>query len=121
MRHCCYIYISILTVYETIKLLLYKKSSGVGVKDEAVSAFQDLKLKKKYRYISYKITADNKEIEVEKSVESSDYDGFVASLPANECRYCVYDFQYEAAGGEGTRNKILFYTWSVSLWMDKSG
>ena len=75
-----------------------------------VEAFQDLKLKKKYKFIIFKMSDDNKEIVVEKTVESAKYDDFVASLPAEGCRYCVYDFQYDTAG-EGTRNKILFYTW----------
>ncbi|TPX61139.1 hypothetical protein SpCBS45565_g07344 [Spizellomyces sp. 'palustris'] len=86
-------------------------SSGVGVQDSAVEAFQELKLKKKYRYIIYKINDNNTEIVVEKTVESADYEDFVASLPASQCRYCVYDFQYDTAG-EGIRNKILFYVWS---------
>jgi cofilin len=86
-------------------------SSGVGVNDEAVSAFQDLKLKKKFRFIIFKMTDDLKEIGVEKAVEGADYDAFVHSLPNDQCRYGVFDFQYETAG-EGTRNKILFYTWS---------
>lgn len=78
-----------------------------------MEAFQDLKLKKKYRFIIYKINDNNTEIVVEKTVEDADYDTFVASLPADQCRYCVYDFQYDTAG-EGIRNKILFYVWSVT-------
>jgi cofilin len=69
-----------------------------------------LKLKKKYKFIIFKISDDNKEIVVEKTQESGTYDDFVGSLPMDGCRYCVYDFQYDTAG-EGTRNKILFYTW----------
>ncbi|KAJ3061808.1 cofilin, partial [Quaeritorhiza haematococci] len=86
-------------------------SSGVGVRDAAVEAFQDLKLKKRYRYIVYKITDDFKEITTERMVENSEYNDFVASLPANECRYCVYDFEYEVPG-EGPRNKIVFIFWA---------
>lgn len=86
------------------------KSSGVGVRDDAIEVFQDLKLKKKYKYIIYKLSDDNKEIIVEKTVGESSYDDFVSSLPAEECRYCVYDFHYET-DGEGTRHKLLFYVW----------
>ncbi|KAJ3021976.1 cofilin [Thoreauomyces humboldtii] len=88
-------------------------SSGVGVQDTAVEAFQDLKLKKKYRYIIYKINDAYTEIVVEKTVETSgdvDYEHFVSSLPTNDCRYCVYDFEFGT--GDGVRNKILFFTWS---------
>ncbi|KAI8822049.1 uncharacterized protein EV422DRAFT_414700 [Fimicolochytrium jonesii] len=94
--------------YRTMKM---SQSSGVGVQDTAVEAFQDLKLKKKYRFIIFKINDTNTEIGVEKTVETGDYDSFVGSLPPDQCRYCVYDFQYDTAG-EGTRNKILFYVWS---------
>jgi cofilin len=82
----------------------------VTVNDAVVEAFQDLKLKKKYKFIVFKMSDDCKEIVVEKTVESGSYDDFVGSLPAEGCRYCVFDFQYET-DGEGTRNKILFYTW----------
>jgi cofilin len=82
----------------------------VAVNDAVVEAFQDLKLKKKFKFIILKISDDAKEIVVEKTVESANYDDFVSSLPIDGCRYCIYDFQYDTAG-EGTRNKILFYTW----------
>lgn len=49
---------------------------------------------------------------VEKTVESGDYDSFIDALPTDECRYAVYDFEYNT-GGEGKRNKILFYVWYV--------
>ncbi|KAI8927960.1 hypothetical protein BC831DRAFT_450405 [Entophlyctis helioformis] len=86
-------------------------SSGVTVNDAAVEAYQDLKLKKKFRFIVYKMSDDNREIVIDKTFEKATYDDFVASLPPNECRYAVFDFQYETSG-EGQRNKLLFYTWS---------
>jgi len=42
---------------------------------------------------------------------NSTYDDFVASLPTNDCRYAVYDFEYQAEDG-GTRNKIMFVVWA---------
>ncbi|RKO99490.1 hypothetical protein CXG81DRAFT_14447 [Caulochytrium protostelioides] len=87
------------------------QSSGVTVQDDAVKAYNDLKIGKKYKFLIYKLTSDLKEIQVASSVEQGTYDDFVASLPANECRYGVFDFEYET-GGEGVRNKILFYVWS---------
>lgn len=87
----------------------------MAVSDAVVEAFQDLKLKKKYKFIIFKISDDAKQIDVEKTVESANYDDFIAALPTDGCRYCVYDFQYETAG-EGTRNKILFYTWYIKLY-----
>ncbi|ORX45795.1 hypothetical protein BCR36DRAFT_585551 [Piromyces finnis] len=86
-------------------------SSGVGVKDECINAFQDLKLGRKLKYIIYKISDNLKEVVVEKTGDESEYDDFVANLPENECRYAVYDFNYTNDEG-GKRTKIVFYTWS---------
>jgi len=38
------------------------------------------------------------------------YEEFVKALPPNDCRYAVFDFAYEADGGQ--RNKILFIVWA---------
>ena len=55
----------------------------------------------------------NTEIVVEKTSESKDYDDFIGDLPSGNPRYAVYDFEYQK-GDEGIRNKLCFYTWSVS-------
>lgn len=72
--------------------------------------YQDLKLKKKYKYLVYKLSADNSCVEMEKAAESGTYDDFIAALPKAECRYAVFDFEYEKPG-EGQRNKICFFAW----------
>jgi hypothetical protein len=62
------------------------------------------------KFIIYALSKDNTEIVVEKTSESSNYDDFVAELPPSDCRYAVYDFEYEK-GDEGKRNKLCFYAW----------
>ena len=62
------------------------------------------------KYIIFKLSDDNKEIVVEKTSESSNYDEFVAELPGESCRYAIYDFEYEK-GNDGKRNKIVFIAW----------
>jgi len=86
-------------------------SSGVGVNSQCIAAFQDLKLKKKTRYITFTLSNDLTEIVVEKASESQSYEDFLADLPEVECRWAVYDFEYEKEGA-GKRNKIVFYSWS---------
>jgi cofilin len=76
-----------------------------------MAAFNELKLKKQFRYIVYKLSANNKEIVVEKKGESTDYEDFIGDLPEKECRFAVYDVPYEVEGG--SRNKLVFYTWYV--------
>ncbi|BGP20204.1 hypothetical protein JCM10213_005941 [Rhodosporidiobolus nylandii] len=85
-------------------------SSGVGVNSECLDTFQSLKLGKKLKYIIFKLSDDFKEIVVEKSSESGDYEEFINDLPPSTPRYAIYDFEYEK--GEGKRNKICFYAWS---------
>lgn len=72
----------------------------------------ELKLRKKYRYIVYKLNDDNTSIVIENKMESCDkYDDFLGQLPENDCRYAVYDFEFEKSPGEGIRNKICFIVW----------
>lgn len=79
--------------------------------DNCVTAFQALKLGKKLKYIIFNLSSDLKEIIVEKTSEESDYEVFLKDLPANECRWAVYDFEFEK---DGKRNKLLFVSWSVA-------
>ena len=79
---------------------------------DCLEQVQSLKLGKKIRYIIYTLSPDNTEIVVAKTSESTNYDDFLAELPAAECRYAVYDFEYQK-GDEGMRNKIVFVTWYV--------
>ncbi|GAA5810321.1 hypothetical protein MFLAVUS_003742 [Mucor flavus] len=85
-------------------------SSGVAVNSECLELYQDLKLRKKYKYIIFKLSPDNKEIVVEKSATEAEYNDFLSQLPDDEPRYAVFDFEFEKAG-DGKRNKITFYSW----------
>ena len=91
-----------------------RQSSGVAVNPECLDTFQELKLGKKIKYIIYGLSEDNKEIVVLKRSESQLYDEFVADLPEKDCRWAVYDFEYEKEEG-GRRNKICFYSWYAAL------
>ncbi|KAJ8472447.1 hypothetical protein ONZ51_g8504 [Trametes cubensis] len=87
-------------------------ASGVGVNPECLQAYQELKLGKKTKYIIFTLSKDNTEIIVEKkSPPTSTYDEFLADLPEGECRWAVYDFDFEKEDG-GKRSKITFYSWS---------
>lgn len=81
---------------------------------ECTEAYQTLKLGKKTKYIIFKVSSDNTEIVVEKTSESTDYDEFLADLPEGECRWAVYDFEFEKEGA-GKRNKLCFFSWYVDL------
>ena len=74
--------------------------------------FQELKLKKAYRYIIYKLSDDSKTIVVEKACEKAEYNDFVAQVPDEYCRYAVFDFEFTLSAAEGQRNKICFFVWA---------
>ena len=82
--------------------------------DDCLSTYQSLKLRKKPKYIIFKLDDSRTEIVVDKSSESSDYDDFIADLPEDQCRWAVYDFEFEKEG-VGKRNKLCFFTWSVAF------
>ncbi|KAF4990699.1 cofilin [Fusarium heterosporum] len=97
--------------------------SGATVSQDCISAFNDLKLNKKYKYIIYKLSDDYKQIVVEHASESKDYEEFRENLinatsksrtgaVGKGPRYAVYDFEYNLASGDGVRNKITFIAWS---------
>jgi len=97
--------------------------SGVAVSPDCISKFNEMKLGKKIKYIIFKLSDDYKEIVVEETSESADWDAFREKLVNAKAksksgaqvkagRYAVYDFQYDLASGEGSRNKITFIVWS---------
>nr|AAU06199.1 cofilin-like protein [Dactylellina haptotyla] len=91
--------------------------SGVRVQPECTTAFDELKLGKKFKYIIYGLTNGNTEIEVVKaapaagSSEEEAYEDFMAQFPENGCLWAIYDFAFKTAEG-APRNKIVFYAWS---------
>ncbi|MFE7585594.1 actin-binding ADF family protein [Streptomyces gardneri] len=86
-------------------------ASGVGVNDACMQEYQLLKLKKAHKYVVFNLNKDHTEIIVEKTSTSTDYDDFIADLPETECRWAVYDFEFEKEGA-GKRNKLTFVSWA---------
>jgi len=85
-------------------------SSGVAVNHNCITTYQELKLKKQLKFIIYSLNDTKTEVIVLNTSQSSDYEEFLAALPETECRWAVYDFEYD--NGEGKRNRLLFYSWS---------
>ncbi|RLV86953.1 Cofilin [Meyerozyma sp. JA9] len=82
------------------------------VADESLTAFNDLKLGKKFKFIIFALNDKKTQIIVEETSTDQDYEAFLEKLPENECKYAIYDFEYEISGSEGKRSKIVFFTWS---------
>ncbi|KAH9767775.1 actin-depolymerizing factor 4 [Citrus sinensis] len=87
-------------------------ASGMAVDDDCKLKFLELKAKRTYRFIVFKIEEKQKQVVVEKLGEPSDsYENFTASLPADECRYAVYDFDF-VTDENCQKSKIIFIAWS---------
>jgi len=89
-------------------------SSGIQPAPECLEAYNDLKTGKKLQYVIYGLSSDKKSIVVVKTAEKgkeATFEEFVGQLPEKDCRWAVYDFEYELPG-EGKRSKITFIQWA---------
>ncbi|XP_024005825.1 actin-depolymerizing factor 7 isoform X1 [Eutrema salsugineum] len=85
-------------------------ASGMAVEDECKRKFLELKSKRNYRFIIFRI--DGQQVVVEKLGNPQEtYDDFTASLPADECRYAVFDFDFTTTEN-CQKSKIFFIAWS---------
>jgi len=97
-------------------------ASGVVANSECITAYQELKLGHKYKYILYQLDDAKTEIisvvkreakgeEMTKlKTEEEKYGLFLKDLQKDsKCRWGVYDFEYEL---EGRRNKLTFISWA---------
>ncbi|XP_044985729.1 actin-depolymerizing factor 3-like [Hordeum vulgare subsp. vulgare] len=91
--------------------------SGVAVSEECVKVFQELRAERKHRFVVYKMDddADAQQVVVDKvgGLEAS-FDDLAAAMPADDCRYAVYDLDFvsEDSAGDTPRSKIFFIHWS---------
>jgi len=85
-------------------------AAAVGVHDDCVNKYNELKLAKSSRYIVYKLNDAFTEISIEKvAPPTASWEDFERDLPRDDCRYGVFDFEYEKEGGQ--RNKLVFILW----------
>uniref|UniRef100_A0A803M0C6 ADF-H domain-containing protein n=2 Tax=Chenopodium quinoa TaxID=63459 RepID=A0A803M0C6_CHEQI len=85
-------------------------ASGMAVDDECKLKFHELKAKRTYRFITFKIEGQQVVVDKFGSPEES-YDDFTNSLPADECRYAVFDFDF-TTDENCQKSKIFFIAWS---------
>ena len=82
---------------------------SVTVADRSLTAFNDLKLGRKYKFVIFTLNDEKTQIVVEQTSTEQEYDAFLEKLPENECRYAVYDFEYDIGGGEVKDPKLSFH------------
>ncbi|XP_044504791.1 actin-depolymerizing factor 2-like [Mangifera indica] len=87
-------------------------ASGMAVHDDCKLKFLELKAKRTHRFIVFKIEEKQKQVIVEKLGEPTQtYEDFTAALPADECRYAVYDFDFLTPENV-QKSRIFFIAWS---------
>lgn len=74
-----------------------------------LDAFQQMKLRRKHRFIIYKIGAEEMEVELIGD-RNETYDNMKKSLPFAECRFCIWDQDIKTADGRNT-SKLWFVSW----------
>lgn len=83
--------------------------SGVAVQQACVEAYLNLK-QNEHRYVLFTVTSDLKEVKLEKRAPlGATYQDFLKDLPEDDCRYAVYNYEYDFEGSH--RNKIVFFSW----------
>jgi len=105
-------------------------ASGVTVTDEVVAVFNDMKVrkaqanedekKKRKKAVLFCLSADKKNIVLEEGKEilqgdvgdtiTDPYGHFVKMLPADDCRYALYDATYETK--ETKKEDLVFIFWA---------
>ena len=83
--------------------------------DECKSSFMEMKWKKVHRFIVFKIDEGSRLVTVDKvGGPGEGYDELAASLPTDDCRYAVFDFDFVTIDN-CRKSKIFFIAWSAFL------
>jgi cofilin len=95
-----------------VVLVQANAASGMAVSDECKLKFMELKRKKTYRYIIFKIDQVAQQIILERTGgPEATYEDFASHLPEDDCRYGVYDFDF-VTDDNCQKSKIFFVAWS---------
>ncbi|OEL18986.1 Actin-depolymerizing factor 3, partial [Dichanthelium oligosanthes] len=94
-------------------------ASGVAVAEECKARFQELRTARAHRFVVFKVDDSQQQVVVDKvGAREAGFEDLTGSLPADDCRYAVYDHDFTvgdatATGeGEAPRSKIFFVSWS---------
>ncbi|KAL5995615.1 actin-binding proteins ADF [Asimina triloba] len=86
-------------------------TTGMCVAEECKNSFMEMKWKKVHRYIVFKIDERSRAVMVDKvGGPGEGYDDLTASLPDDDCRYAVFDFDFVTVD-KCQKSKIFFIAW----------
>ncbi|KAL8495295.1 hypothetical protein ACS0TY_019447 [Phlomoides rotata] len=87
-------------------------ASGIAVSDECKTTFLELKAKRNYRFITFKIDDNFQQVSLDKVGNHGEtYDDFISILPESDCRYAVFDYDF-TTDENCHKSKIFFIAWS---------
>ena len=90
-------------------------NTGISVADDLISQFNDFKLGRitpKPKYLVYVIAGDEVVVEhVGLDEGENSFNAFTALMPENDCRFAVYDMDFETNDGRPV-NKLVLVAWS---------
>lgn len=98
-------------------LVIYggQATTGMWVADECKNSFMEMKWKKVHRYIVFKIDEGSRVVTVDKvGGATENYHDLEASLPTDDCRYAVFDFDFVTLDN-CRKSKIFFIAWYPSF------
>ncbi|KAL8115759.1 hypothetical protein AgCh_022312 [Apium graveolens] len=84
---------------------------GMWVTDECKNSFMEMKWKKVHRYIVFKIDDKSKVVVDKVGAAGESYHDLAASLPDDDCRYAVFDFDFVTVDN-CRKSKIFFIAWA---------
>jgi cofilin len=81
--------------------------------DEACAArFEELKIRRRHRYLVYKLEEGGNKIEVDKiGARELPWESLKSVLPERDCRFAVYDHEFDTDRGVKA-NKLWFIIWA---------
>uniref|UniRef100_A0A1D1YM33 Actin-depolymerizing factor 5 n=1 Tax=Anthurium amnicola TaxID=1678845 RepID=A0A1D1YM33_9ARAE len=89
-------------------------TTGMNVSEECRSSFMEMKWKRVHRFVVYKIDEVSRAVMVDKvGAPGEGYDELAASLPDDDCRYAVFDFDF-VTEDNCQKSKMFFIAWAPS-------
>ncbi|CAL5402269.1 unnamed protein product [Camellia sinensis] len=96
----------------TMAMAFKMATTGMWVTEECKNSFMEMKWKKVHKYIVFKIDEGSRLVTVDKvGGPGESYDDLTASLPTDDCRYAVFDFDFVTVDN-CRKSKIFFIAWA---------
>ena len=90
------------------------KATAGSVDPRCKEVFTQLKIRRKHRYIVYKIDPETEAVVVETiGARDADLDALLRALPDADSRYAIFDHAYKTYDGRPA-NKLFFLSWFPS-------